>query len=234
MKLKTRTAMSMLAVSAILLAGTACTNDNQVGMRPTPNLTFANYGSISLPVSSANVIKPTPTNDGVNRTGYGVLPVPVDEVLSRYVDQRFTGTGAGPIFTFVIEETSFNQSELSGGQGFSLDVLTMRRREKFDIGAVVRVEIDYGNLRKVTQKHRLNRSLEIGEGVSLAERDLKLVQFLERFVSELDGLVVPELKKEFQGLSATPILPPRVVTPLKQMPVVESGAQGFQSSSPAM
>lgn len=199
-----RNVMRALLATA-LLAGplgaglTACTASNDAAIRATQKASFDNYTPLMLPVSRVDVIKP-----GVkpgNQTGYGVLPVAIDEMGERYAERRFQAAGGTPVLSVVIVDTRFSETALQNGTSSGLDMLTMQRQKTVSIGMTLRLDLVDGTRRTARQEFQLDRKITFGENISLAERDLKLLRFEEGFMADIDKMVVQKLDDLIPGVS---------------------------------
>lgn len=222
----TRT-LPLIALTALTLL-TACTDQNTAAIRQTPTITFANFGAVTLPVNRVDVIPPTDRPG--NTTGYGVLPMPLDEVGRRYAEKRFAAGGGVSNMNIVIADTRFAATDLKPGTKTGLDILTMQRRQQISIGMTIRIEIADGARRVVKDEHRLDRKTEIPENLSLAERDMRLLNFTERFMADLDKQVMAGLREEFPTLAPTASPDVPVMPPLAQPPASATDAKPADSA----
>jgi hypothetical protein len=213
---------------SLLLVG--CTEQNNAAIRQTPTLTFANYGQISLPVNNVNVI-PAKSRPG-NETGYGILPIPLDQVGQRYAERRFAANGGVPTMTVTIADTRFEQTALRPGTKTGLDVLTMQRRQQIDIGMTIKIDIADGTKRTVTNEYRLDRKIDFAEDISLAERDMRLLNFTERFMADLDQRIVAGLREEYPNLgpASAPYIAPAPVPAVTAPSSASTGAPPADSA----
>lgn len=177
----------------------ACTAENNAAIRQIPDITFANYNSLSLPVNKVDVIPPTDKLG--DDTGFGVLPVPLDQVGTRYARQRFIAGGGEPNMTVVIADTRFSETPLRDGTTSGLDMLTMQRQQQVSIGMTIRLEVVDGTKRTVKQEFQLDRKITLNDNLSLADRDLKLVRFTEGFMADIDKLVITKLSDIFPNVT---------------------------------
>ncbi len=193
-----------ITLLAVMLMITGCTIDNTADLRPAPQMTLDQFSAINLPVQTVNVVSPAAA-----QKGQGVLPMPIDQALDMYAHKRFVANGGSPKMTVTIVETRFKQSPLRDVTGAGLGILTMQRVQDIEIGAQVRVEIMDGTRQQIKQSYNLSSRTELSDQLSLAERDLKLVRFMEGFLVKLDTQILDGLQNAFPhlGLQRIPPIP---------------------------
>ncbi|MES2729770.1 MAG: hypothetical protein V4621_06715 [Pseudomonadota bacterium] len=194
--------LTSLMLATLMLAG--CTIDNTAALRPAPQMTLEQFTPLTLPVRTVDVI---PTQGMNTNAGYGVLPMPVDQAIEGYARKRFIAGGGAPTMTVTVVESRFKQSPMRDVTGAGLGILTMQRMQTIEIGARVKVEIMDGTRQQTRQEYNLSSKTELSDQLSLADRDLKLIRFMEGFLIKLDTQILEGVQKAVPSMTLTKIQP---------------------------
>lgn len=188
----------MTAAAVAVLAGgvAACANR---GASTAPQLTFANYAPLTLNVQSSNVTEAyTNPNDPDDVSSQFVL-APA-EAIKRYAANRFraSGTGNGQ-FTIEIQDSRVHLRQIKQ-QSKVLAAMDAGTEDEYHVWLQLRVistPSGFNGSQSTTIK--MDRTLVMRSSVTLAEREMKQVQFLEQLVSDVD-------KRVNESLDQTPAI----------------------------
>jgi len=174
--------MTAAAIAVLAVAGCAA----QGGM-PAPKLTFANYQPVNLNVQSATVVENYANpNDPQDVSSQFVLPL--NEAVKRYAAARFapSGTGNGQ-FTINITDARIHLRQIAQDNKV-LKWADVGTEDEYHIWLALNVtpQPDGFNGRMGATTIKMDRTLVMPSSVTLAEREIRQVQFLEKLMADVD------------------------------------------------
>lgn len=182
---------SLLICSAVL-ALSACTYAHP---QPSPQLTFANYAPVTLNVQSATVEEAyINSNDPENIADQFVL-APA-EAVKRYAANRYHGGGAASgIFTIVIEDARVHVRTIKQDNKV-LKWADVGTEDEYRVMLQLKVVAapDGFNSRQSTTI-KMDRTLVMKSGVTLAEREKLQTAFLEKMIADVDVKISDALEQ---------------------------------------
>ncbi len=174
----------LLSAAAVAVLA-ACTNSYPDGM-PAPKLTFAQYQPINLNVSSSTAEDaPTIENDPKDVSDQFVMPP--GEAIKAYAANRYKATGTGNgTFNIAIEDSRVHIRQIDQ-QNKALSWSGIGKEDEYTVFLRLRVTpTPDGVLRAPSTMIRMERTLVMPSSTTLAEREMKQTQFLEKLVGDVD------------------------------------------------
>lgn len=176
---------SLLGACALaVLAVAGCSN---ITASPAPQLTFSNYQTQSLNVASATVeeayIMPNDNQDVSSQ--FVIAP---SEAVKRYAAKRFAAKGSGNgFFTIAIEDARVHLRQIDQ-QNKALQWSGVGKEDEYHVYLQLRVtpQPDGFTGRMGATTIKMDRTLVMPSSVTLAEREIKQVQFLEKLIADVD------------------------------------------------
>ena len=175
-------------IFSILLVGGGCVTSN--GM-PQPEMTFQHLQP--LPVNVARI--ETDVRSGTEVSDFAVSPVTASE---RYLSSRFNAVGGNGTLRAVMEEVTVRHV-YSPSKGNVTKYLNVGGHDVYDVKLVLRLEhisdsgtVLYGNTIKA------QRTMNITEHASVAEREKHEMEGMEKLFTDLDQQVVRIIMTEMR------------------------------------
>jgi len=177
-----RNLLGAAAIAVLAIAG--CAGGGGV---PSPQLTFSNYAPIQLNVQSATVGESyLVPNDPKDISGQFVI-APA-EAVKRYAANRFNarGTGNGS-FTIVIEDARVHLRQIAQNNKV-LQWADVGTEDEYRVHMQLRVtpQPDGFNGRMGATTIKMDRTLIMPSSVTLTEREMRQVKFLEKLIADID------------------------------------------------
>lgn len=189
MKHLKQTLMSAVAVGILA----ACTNIG-AGM-PGPRLTFENFQPVTLNVLESEVVEAyTMPNDPDDVSGQFV--VAPSEAIKRYAEKRFpeTGTGDGR-FTIAIEDARVHLNELDEDNKV-LKWAGAGKEDEYRLFLKLKVTMLPNGIRAATHTNiKMERTLVMPSSVTLAERETRQVNFMEKLMLDVDKAIIKAVEE---------------------------------------
>lgn len=173
---------SLLTFAAVAVLA-ACASHQ--GM-PAPQLTFANYQTVMLNAQSAAVdeqyLQP---NDPQDVSGQFVIAP--SEAVKRYAAKRYQAVGSGTgIFTLVIEDARVHMRQLDENNKV-LKWAGAGKEDEYHLYLQLKVITTADGMQgRSTTTIKMDRTLVMPSSVTLAEREMRQVQFLEKLMADVD------------------------------------------------
>lgn len=181
--------MSVAAV-AILAGGVGACTAYTSGGDPSPQLTFANYQPVQLNVARTGVEYAYETpNDPQDISGQFV--VSPAEAVKRYAENRFVarGTPDGD-FTVSILDARVHMTVLKEDNRV-LKWAGAGQEDEYRVFLKVKVTPrPDGVARAASTVIRYERTLVMPSSATLAEREMKQINFLEKLIADVDGKIM--------------------------------------------
>ena len=177
----------MTAAAVALIAGAAGCAVR--GASTAPQLTFSNYAPISLNVASTGVTEAyTNPNDPQDVSSQFVL-APA-EAVKRYAANRYQSSGAnGGYFTIEIQDSRVHLNELKQ-KSKVLAAMDAGTEDEYHVWLVLKVTsapAGFQGTQSTTIK--MDRTLVMRSSVTLAEREMEQIKFLEKLIADVDAKI---------------------------------------------
>ena len=174
----------MTAAAVALLVGCANTNASTA-----PQLTFAHFTPISLNVQSSGVTEAYTNPNDPNDVSSQFVLAP-SEAIKRYAANRFKASGAGNgQFTIEIQDSRVHIREIKQ-QSKVLAWADAGTEDEYHLYLTLRViSAPSGFNGNQSTTIKMDRTLVMPSKVTLAEREMRQVKFLEKLVTDVDGKI---------------------------------------------
>ncbi|PZQ48090.1 MAG: hypothetical protein DI551_02120 [Micavibrio aeruginosavorus] len=175
----------LLGAAAVALLGAgACTIN---GAKPAPQLSFANYQPVTLNVMSADVVESfNNANDAQDVSSQFVI-TPA-EAVRRYAGNRWKASGSGDgTFTIVIEDSRVHVRQIPQNNKV-LKWADAGTEDEYHVYLGLRVTPQPSgfNGRMGPTTIKMDRTLVMPSSVTLEEREMRQVAFLEKLIADVD------------------------------------------------
>lgn len=180
---------SLLAVAAIAVLASCASHQ---GM-PAPQMTFSNYQTVMLNVQSAAVdeqyLQP---NDPQDVSGQFVIAP--SEAVKRYAAKRYQAAGSGTgLFTLVIEDARVHMRQLNQDNKV-LSWSGVGKEDEYHLYLQLKVVTTPDGMQgRSTTTIKMDRTLVMPSSVTLADREMRQVQFLEKLMADVDVKIADAL-----------------------------------------
>lgn len=180
---------SLLVMAAVAVLA-ACASHQGV---PGPQLTFANFQPVMLNVQSAAVdeqyLQPNDPQDVSSQ--FVVAP---SEAVKRYAARRYqaTGTGTG-LFTLVLEDARIHMRQINQDNKV-LNWSGVGKEDEYHLYLQLKVVTTPDGMQgRSTTTIKMDRTLVMPSSVTLADREMRQVQFLEKLMADVDVKITDAL-----------------------------------------
>jgi hypothetical protein len=179
-----------LAVMGVLLLG-ACTVKPS---GPSPDLTFSHVPQQAVTASFITIERtydPFAAKDDVAMH----MAVAPHVALERYLAQRFRADGAQTdSLKFTIEEGRVTLREIPQANSL-LSAVNIGTQDEYTVRMKVKIQpYNADNIPGAGIEHRFERTLVMPQNVSLAEREMRQVRFVEQMIQDMDAKIVASLR----------------------------------------
>lgn len=164
-----------------------------------PEMTFAHIQPVSVAVAAVDVENDyDPSSDG--RDVSSSFPTPPDIALKRYIERRLQPSGETGILKVLIEGAQIYHRYIEPDSGFK-KWMGVGGYDRYDVVMKLRLYVDNQdteNEKPAGRPHSiltLERYISIPEDVSLAEREMAQLEFLERLMQDVDIAVMASLEQ---------------------------------------
>lgn len=179
--------MSSLAFGSAALAGlAACATDDPLP-GPVPTVGFAHLPPLNLAVGRVDVKSvyksPMSAPNAEHR-----MPSPPERALFDWGLARLRSAGGSDntaVAQFVIEDASVVETRLDKTEGFS-GLFTYEPEERYDAQAIARLTVE-GPQGSGAIRVTANRTIEVHENATLAEREQKWVELVEHLMADFNA-----------------------------------------------
>lgn len=193
--LKAFPAVFLLSVS--LLCVSACTTTPAAQKAPVPELSFTNispYHVDVLRVDVENLYQPGADPKDVATS----FPVQPDIAVKRYAENRLQPGGQRGGLKFIIEDARIYQSQFEQDNKV-VSWMGAGKQDQYEI--FLRLKLYYTDDVGLQEGRQgtlnFNRTLTMPASVSLAERELRQLKFLEQLMQDVDASVSKALAERF-------------------------------------
>lgn len=179
----------LLLASVAALGLVSCATNSHVGGIPQAALTFENYQPMTLNVATSAVVEDYEIqSDPKDISGQFILAP--SEAVKRYSVHRFPASGMGNgQFTIAIEDARVHLEELKQ-KSKALSWADIGTEDRYRLMMRLRVSMlpDQVNAKSSTVL-KFERTLVMPASSSLAEREKKQLEFLEKLIADIDVAV---------------------------------------------
>jgi hypothetical protein len=178
---------------------TACSSTSKSAGKPVPEMTFAHVEPIYVNVNAVdieNLYNPDKSENDVSST----FPTPPDIALRRYAEKRIKPSGQSQDrLKFVIEEVQINHSYIEPSGSFS-QLLKRGGKDHYDVEMRLGLYKFSPDGTMLDQSvFSLEKDITIPEGLSLAEREMEQLKFLEQLMNDVDQAVTSALRDKISA-----------------------------------
>lgn len=182
-----RLRISFLVV--LLLGGCAASR----GM-PAPDLTFANYPAQTITASYITIGRTYDPFRDQKDVAMNMAVAP-HIALERYLNRRFQADGSKTdSLKITIEDGRVTMQEIRQDNKY-LSMANIGTQDEYTIRLKVKMQpFSAGGVAGTGIEHRFERTLVMPQGVSLAEREMRQVRFIEQMVADMDAKIMASLR----------------------------------------
>lgn len=175
--------------AVLLLSGCAV---NPSG--PSPDLTFDHVPKQTL-IASHVTVERTYDPFADSKDIAMNMAVPPHVALERYLNQRFRADGSQTdSVKFTIEEGKVTQREIRQDNRM-LSAVNVGTQDEYTLRMKVKIQpFSTGNVPGAGIEHRFERTLVMPQNISLADREMRQVQFVEKMIQDMDAKIVSSLR----------------------------------------
>ena len=207
--------MRALLMTAFLLCVVGCTSTPGANSKAQPELNFTNISPYHVEASRVEVEnKYVPGADPKDISS--TFPVSPDIALRRYAENRLQPGGQPGSLKFIIEDARVYQTVIKPDNQV-VNWMGAGNQDQYEV--FLKVSLFYTNEMGMQQGRQgvltFNRTLTMPSSVSLAERELRQLKFLELLMKDVDASVSKALTEKF-SMNDSDALP---LTALLSMPV---------------
>lgn len=161
---------------------------------PSPDLTFENYPTQNLTASYITVERPyDPFRDKQDVAMQ--MAVPPHVALERYLHKRFKADGSNTdSLKITIEDGRTTLREIKQDNKY-LSMADIGTQDEYTIRMRVKIQpFSAGKIPGAGIEHRFERTLVMKQNVSLAEREMLQVKFIEKMIADMDQKITASLR----------------------------------------
>lgn len=185
------TVFSFLLFSFVIVG---CTSSARVEGKPVPEMTFAHISPMPIKVSAIEIENSfDPSLD--ERDVSSSFPTPPDVVLKRYAENRLEPAGQEGVLKVVIEDAHIYHSYIEP-EGSFMKWARIGGKDRYDVLMKLRLYSEYAD--GTQSPHSIltmERYISVPESVSLAERELAQLEFLELLIQDVDKAIIKSLEQ---------------------------------------
>lgn len=175
--------------AVLLLSGCAI---NPSG--PSPDLTFDHVPKQTIIASLITVERsydPFADSSDVAMN----MAVPPHVALERYLHKRFRADGAQTdSVKFTIEEGRVTLREIRQDNNL-LSAVNIGTQDEYTVRMKIKIQpFSTGNVPGAGIEHRFERTLVMPQSISLADREMRQVQFVEKMIQDMDAKIIASLR----------------------------------------
>jgi hypothetical protein len=201
-----------IACIPLLLLGAACVTGPQPGGRPLPSLTFSELPPLTVSnVNSVTVEDRYDPSADVNDIS-ARFPGPPNKLLATYAHQRLQPDGGLGTLHFIIEDAHVFQKKEEQENSVAR-ALRLGESDEYKVGMKVTLAISYPDHAGPSSTLTFGRSTYIPRGDTLAEKEFKQLEFLEKLMKDVDKSVTNAVNGPLRGSTAGPGVPSYGVAP---------------------
>ncbi len=188
---------SILLVTASLLCVTACSSTPGAAVKAQPELSFTNISPYHVEASRVEVEnKYVPGADPKDISS--TFPVSPDIALRRYAENRLQPGGVQGALKFIIEDARVYQTQIKPDNKV-VNWMGAGNQDQYEV--FLKLNLFYTDELGMQQGRQgvlnFNRTLTMPSSVSLAEREVRQLQFLDQLMKDVDVAVSKALAEKF-------------------------------------
>lgn len=189
--MRLNTFLMLLVLASVSLA--ACQSNPSPDGKPLANMTFSHLQPLRLNAASVEVQNQSQPTGNIAE---GFL-VPLDEMVRAYVQRRLIAGGGDPSVNVMIEKIAVTHERKASKNSIAnyLD-LAYQDQYKVDIGLHLNMRDPLTGSER-GRRFSVQRSMNISEHVSVAEREKRQMEGLEEMFRQIDQTVVDIVKNDF-------------------------------------
>ncbi len=179
-------------IFAAMAALSACSSTNLDG-KPTPQFSFENKAPVPLRVDAVDfVLNYNPGADPQDISSRFVVS-PTD-ALRRYTAHRYKAVGGDQTLRVMVDEASMHLREIKQ-KNSALKWADIGTEDEYELNMTVRVvPVRIADRSEGTSMQwKFRRTLVMPQSVSLAEREKRQLEFLEKLMADIDASMMPAL-----------------------------------------
>lgn len=183
--------MKIFLISAFMMTLAACAPSRGL---PAPDLTFQNYPAQTVTASHIIINRTYDPFRAKNDVAMNMAVAP-HVALERYLNKRFIADGSQTdSLHFTIEEGTTTLREIRQDNKY-LSMADIGTQDEYTVRMKVKVQpYSAGNIPGAGIEHRFERTLVMPQNVSLAEREMRQVQFIEEMIADMDTKIMAALR----------------------------------------
>ncbi|QQG35702.1 MAG: hypothetical protein HYS17_09305 [Micavibrio aeruginosavorus] len=192
-----RTVSAVFVLGVALISLSACATKPAAQREPVPELSFTNispYHVDALRVDVENLYQPGADPKDVSTS----FPVQPDIAIKRYAENRLQPGGQRGGLKFIIEDARIYQREILPDNKVA-SWMGAGKQDQYEI--FLRLKLYYTDDVGVQEGRQgtlnFNRTLTMPSSVSLTERELRQLKFLEQLMKDVDAAVSQALAERF-------------------------------------
>lgn len=179
-----------------VLAG--CTSFPKPEGKPVAEPTFQNYEPVLLNISTVDIVNQVALGQTIatsSNSSNGNFVYPVDIAISNYANARFQGNGTPGRFVFEILDARQSYRLLEQDNAV-LRFTQLGREDEYRFNVILRLTpYSETGLKRESVTLNFERTLILPNSLSIAEREKRQVEFLEKFIREIDDRVIGSLSE---------------------------------------
>lgn len=180
----------LLSLTALVLVA-ACTTSQGL---PPPDLTFDHVPTQTVTASFINVSRTYDPFQDPNDVAMK-MAVPPHVALERYLNKRFQADQSQTdSLRITIEDGRTTVREIRQDNKL-LSATDIGTQDEYTVRMKIKLQpFSSSNVPGAGIEHRFERTLVMPQNVSLAEREMRQVQFIEKMVQDMDAKIVGSLR----------------------------------------
>ncbi len=161
---------------------------------PPPDLTFDNYPTQTITASFINVSRPYDPFADKNDIAMN-MAVPPHVALERYLHKRFVADQSETDSLRITIEDGRTTMRQIKQENKLLNATDIGTQDEYTIRMKIKLQpYSSGNIPGAGIEHRFERTLVMPQSVSLAEREMRQVKFLEKMIADMDAKIMGSLR----------------------------------------
>ncbi len=177
-----------------LLAG--CSSTNLDG-RPMPEFAYQGMRPVALNVSAVDfVLNYNPGADPKDVSGRFVISP--TEALRRYTAQRYTAAGGTQTLRVMVDDASMHLRQIQQ-KNSALKWADIGTEDEYELNMTVRaLPVRSDGTEGTSMQWKFRRTLVMPQSVSLAEREKRQVEFLDKLIADIDASMMKAFSNEMR------------------------------------
>jgi hypothetical protein len=171
--------------AAAILALSACASTAHVDGAPSPSMTFENFSPMTLNVQAIQVTQASMASDPKDISVQFVIPP--EQAVRQYADRRFSATGMGNgQFTLQIQDSRVHFRQIQEDSKV-LSWSGIGQEDEYRVFLRVMVTpLPDGAQGHASTVLTMERTLVMPSSVTLADREMRQIKFMEKMIADLD------------------------------------------------